>query len=142
MPATATPSVREWAKAHGYEVADKGRIAPAIHTAYRAAHADVAEAQRPSNAAVCPHCNRVWTAPREAHCPMCHRHFSSPRWFDDHKLAPRFDGGRSGCRDPLLIPVSRRDSTPKYKLVGTAWGDSYVLAQERPESFDDEPTLL
>jgi hypothetical protein len=134
MTATAPP-IREWARANGFTVGERGRLAPAIHAAYRAAHPEV-ERARPTNAAHCAGCGRNWTAAREAHCTMCHRHFSSTRWFDDHKLAPRFDGGRSGCRDPLSIPVSRRDSNPKFRIMETAWGEMYVSAAERPENFD------
>jgi len=133
MTATSIPSVREWARTNGYTIADRGRIAPEIHSAYRAAHPELVQ-DRPSNSATCHKCKRVWTAARECHCPICHRQFSTVRWFDDHRkgMGPR------DCIDPATIPTSAKDNTPKYKVVESAWGELIVLATERPESFDAE----
>lgn len=135
-------TVREWARAAGFTVAARGRLAPEVHRAYRAAHPESEQAARPNNAARC-NCGRVWTASRECHCPSCHRHFASVRYFDDHMQAPDGKHERAWCRDPMTIPTSRKDPTPKLKINETAWGPVYASAIERPDDiFTEEPTLL
>lgn len=130
---TATiPSVREWARANGYTVGDRGRLKPEIHAGYAAAHPEAAQGrERPQNGAHCPNCGRTWTALRECHCTICHRHFATVRWFDDHRKGM----GRHECLDPATIPTSRNNPEPKYKIVVTAWGELVTLAVERPDSF-------
>lgn len=136
-------TVREWARAAGFTVAERGRLAPEVHRAYREAHPGAEPAERPTNAARCAGCGRVWTASRECHCTQCHRHFASVRWFDDHMQAPDGKHERAWCRDPMTIPTSRKDPTGKYKVNETAWGPMYSSAAERPtDVFDEEPTLL
>jgi len=124
--------VREWARANGFTVADKGRIAPAIHKAYREANG---EREAPTGAARCQ-CGRVWTGLRECHCRVCHLHFSSVRWFDVHW---RHGEGRQ-CRNPLTI--LRGDGEPMFKVVDNAWGELIVSNTERPEFDTDDDTLL
>jgi hypothetical protein len=136
-------TVREWARANGYTVAERGRLAPEVHRAYREAHPEEERAARPTNAAKCPACGRVWTASSEVHCPNCHRHFTSIRYFDDHMQGPDGQHERAWCRDPETIPTSRKDPTPKLKVKETAWGPVYASAAERPDDvFNGEPTLL
>lgn len=132
---TNQPSVREWAKANGYTVAERGRIAPAIHAAYREQFGD---RDRPMNAARCSSCGRVWTGLRECHCTVCHLHFSTPRGFDDHRAGMP----HNKCASPpkLHDPKGR----PKYKFVNNAWGKLVVSALtgfDEDEDSDEELSL-
>lgn len=134
---TDPPNIRQWARDNGFTVAARGRIAPAIHAAYREAFG---VRERPANGAHCTGCGRTWTGQRECHCTVCHRQFSTVRWFDDH----RRNSGRNWCVDPLSL--SNRDGSPKFKIAENAWGPIVVSATERPDDInaddDQEPALL
>jgi hypothetical protein len=135
---TATqPSVRDWARQNGYDVAKHGRLPATIHAAYRRAFGDAAIPQeRPNNAAHCPDCGRTWTAARECHCTVCHRQFSAVRYFDDH----RREGTRTTCTDPLVM--LNRQGEQRYKETDTAWGKLVVSTAERPDDSYGEGTML
>lgn len=134
---TQGPPIREWARANGFHIAAKGRIAPAIHKAYRDAHG---EPERPPNAAHCKSCGRTWTSAAECHCTTCHRQFASVRSFDDHWHNAK---GRQ-CNNPLFLTTA--DGRAKYKMSANAWGDLVVRADEIPrptrDDEDDEHELV
>jgi hypothetical protein len=131
---TVTPSVRDWARANGFTVADRGRLAPAVHKAYRDAFG---ERDRPDTGAAQCKCGRTWTGLRECHCTICHRQFSTVRWFDEH----RRNMGPKHCHDPLTL-TEADGVTPRYKIVDNAWGQIIVRASERPDLDADDTTLL
>ena len=122
-------AIRDWARANGFAVANRGRLAPAIHKAYRDAHGEPDE--RPQGAAQCK-CGRMWTGLRECHCTVCHLHFSTVRWFDEHRRGC----GPTACLDPLQITDG--NGAPRFKAVDNAWGELIVLASERPDMAEDD----
>lgn len=132
MTITDQPSVRQWARANGYTVGERGRISPTIHAAYREAFG---VRERPMNAAHCS-CGRMWTGLRECHCTVCHVHFSTPAGFDAHRANMPHDK----CANPLLLldPKGR----PRYKMIDNAWGKIVVSAQHGFDDEDDEELSL
>lgn len=113
--------VRDWAKEQGYEVGIRGRIAPAIWTAYAEAHEDF-EREVPNGGGVhCPGCGRRWTGLRECHCRRCHCHFSTVANFDGHLFATEHG---SKCVNPLDKRVKAQGARLREKE--TVWGTIYV----------------
>lgn len=127
--------VREWARANGFTVPDRGRLPRDVHAAYQAA-CGMGDVEPPPSAAVCsdtrvsatevrPGCGRIWTNDEECHCRRCHRHFSTVRNFDAHQA-----GHTGDCVDPeLMFDTKMR---PRFRKVGSPWGDIYIDAKTRP----------
>lgn len=114
--ATQGQLVRDWAKQNGYEVGIRGRIAPAVWSAYAEAHPGFAREVPQSGSAICaPGCGRRWTGLKECHCRRCHAHFSTVDNFDGHLVD-------SKCIDPLGASV--RGS--KLRAKQSVWGTIYV----------------
>lgn len=121
--ATQGQQVRDWARANGYEVGIRGRIAPAIWSAYADVHEGFEREAPQSGTAICaPGCGRRWTGFTECHCRRCHRHFSGVFWFDLHLDA------HSKCTDPLT--VTTKAGAPLMREKETVWGMIYMNARE------------
>lgn len=127
----AAGKVRTWARQQGYEVGERGRIAPAIWEAYAAAHGEELADVRPQGLWRC-RCGREWVGAVEAHCTTCHRHFSTPANFDAHRVG---DPGR--CVDPTERKLKERASVWGPIFVGE--GEHYRTT-ERDGLFDSEGT--
>lgn len=121
---TQVAEVREWARERGFDVGNKGRLAPAIWSAYAEAHPGFQRAE-PSDVRGSCVCGRKWAGLREAHCTLCHRQFSTVRNFDAHRINR---GPVTECVDPLTIPG--RDGKRRMRIRESAWGDVYVLDSE------------
>lgn len=114
--ATQAQRVRDWATAQGHTVGTKGRIAPAIWTAYAEAHEGFERETPQSGTALCdPGCGRRWTGLNECHCRRCHAHFSTVANFDAHLV----DGK---CVPPLEAKIGGVN----LKAKDTVWGVIYV----------------
>lgn len=128
---TQAQLVRAWAKDQGYELGQRGRIAPSIWEAYANSH-DGKEREAPVGSASCK-CGRRWVGLRECHCTVCHRQFSTIDNFDAHRVDER-------CIDPAQARV-KGDALRDKKTV---WGVIYVREGEHWKTgkqeglFDDE----
>lgn len=128
------PTVREWARAQGWDVGIRGRLSAEIRAAYAAEIGEPPPQEVPSQAVRCKGCDRIWTGLRECHCGICHRHFSQVRSFDDHRTL----GTHNQCADPLTL--TRKDGRPMYKVTEGAWGPVIVSAIHG--FADDEPETV
>lgn len=125
--ATQAQLVRDWARRNGYEVGIRGRLAPAIWSAYANEHEGFEREAPQSGTAVCaPGCGRRWTGLRECHCRRCHAHFSTVANFDAHLV----DGK---CIDPLEASIGGS----KLREKETVWGTIYVRDGEHWKTQTD-----
>lgn len=130
-------TIRAWARANGYNVGNRGRLAPAVRTAFAKAHPDAEVAQPDRTPLGICRCGRKWGSLRQCHCTLCHQQFSTVHWFDEHRA------GRDAhsCHD--ILRFTDNNGEPRFKISWDAWGPVVVLAKERPELEDDaEPVLL
>lgn len=120
--------VRDWAREHGYAVGARGKIKPAVWSAYTAAHPGFERHVPQSGTALCePGCGRRWTGFNECHCRRCHSHFSTVANFDAHLID-------SKCINPLDAKIGGTTLREKE----TVWGMIYVRSGEHWKSETDD----
>lgn len=117
--------VREWARATGLPVGQRGRLPSDVVAAYMEAHPDDQWSEEDHNPrARCPGCGRAWAGLAQCHCATCHEHFSRVAHFDVHLSGCGLFGG-----DDLEGFMASIGLKKQFGLYGATW----VSAEERPE---------